>query len=197
MAWTGFEFTTLVVIDCTGSCKSNYHTITTSTDLVCQLQNLNDVNTYCLIHYYLATRQKYFRKIQDENKLKNILKPCRNEVKISKQIKRLLTVTELMYEELNRDDVAVTNDVFSMLGACHSKHTTHYGPYCNLTTSYPTERDDDLIILLLLQMTSLACWERATLSTQPTTVRIVTWQPPTPPRGTTNWSLCCCYKWRL
>jgi len=32
-AWTGFELTTLVVIgtDCTGSCKSNYHTITTKT----------------------------------------------------------------------------------------------------------------------------------------------------------------------
>jgi hypothetical protein len=30
----GFEFTTLVVIvtHCTGSCKSNYHTITTTTD---------------------------------------------------------------------------------------------------------------------------------------------------------------------
>jgi hypothetical protein len=39
-----------------------------------------------------------------------MLKPCRNEVKISKQIKRLLTVTELMYEELNRDDVAVCLD---------------------------------------------------------------------------------------
>ena len=31
--WMGFELTTLVVIctDCTGSCKSNYHTITTTT----------------------------------------------------------------------------------------------------------------------------------------------------------------------
>ena len=30
--WTGFELTTLVVIgtDCTGSCQSNYHTITTT-----------------------------------------------------------------------------------------------------------------------------------------------------------------------
>ena len=30
--WTGFDLTTLVVIgtDCTGSCKSNYHTITTT-----------------------------------------------------------------------------------------------------------------------------------------------------------------------
>jgi hypothetical protein len=33
--WTGFEFTTLVAIgtDCTGSCKSNYITITTTTAL--------------------------------------------------------------------------------------------------------------------------------------------------------------------
>ena len=33
LAWTGFGLTTLVGIgiDCTGSCKSNYHTITTTT----------------------------------------------------------------------------------------------------------------------------------------------------------------------
>jgi hypothetical protein len=33
LAWAGFELTTLVVIstDCIGSCKSNYHTITTMT----------------------------------------------------------------------------------------------------------------------------------------------------------------------
>jgi hypothetical protein len=33
LAWTRFKFATLVVIgtDCTGSCKSNYHTITTTT----------------------------------------------------------------------------------------------------------------------------------------------------------------------
>jgi hypothetical protein len=32
LAWAGFEFTTLVVIctDCTFSCKSNYHAITTT-----------------------------------------------------------------------------------------------------------------------------------------------------------------------
>jgi hypothetical protein len=35
IAWVGFELATLVVIDtdCTGSCKSNYHTITTTTEL--------------------------------------------------------------------------------------------------------------------------------------------------------------------
>jgi hypothetical protein len=33
LAWTRFKFATLVVIgtDCTGSCKSNYHTITATT----------------------------------------------------------------------------------------------------------------------------------------------------------------------
>ena len=33
LAWAGFKLTTLVVIgtDCTGSCKSNFHTITTTT----------------------------------------------------------------------------------------------------------------------------------------------------------------------
>jgi len=33
LAWVGFDLTTLVVIgtDCIGSCKSNYHTITTTT----------------------------------------------------------------------------------------------------------------------------------------------------------------------
>jgi hypothetical protein len=33
LTWTGLELITLVVIgtDCTGSCKSNYHTITTTT----------------------------------------------------------------------------------------------------------------------------------------------------------------------
>ena len=36
LAWVGFEFTTSVVIgtDCTGSCKSIYHTITTMTALI-------------------------------------------------------------------------------------------------------------------------------------------------------------------
>ena len=37
--WKGFELTHLVVIDtdCTGSCKSNYHTIMTTTAHVCKL----------------------------------------------------------------------------------------------------------------------------------------------------------------
>ena len=36
IAWAGFEFTMLVVIgtDCIGSCKSNYHTITTAPQML-------------------------------------------------------------------------------------------------------------------------------------------------------------------
>ena len=39
----GFELTTLVVIgtDCTGSCKSNHHTITTTTALSGEVTNTN------------------------------------------------------------------------------------------------------------------------------------------------------------
>ena len=42
LSWTGFELTTLVVIgiDCTGSCKSNYHTITTAPYLKWQVINI-------------------------------------------------------------------------------------------------------------------------------------------------------------
>ena len=40
-AGTGFEFTTIVVIstDCTGSCKSNYYTISTTTVTYCLLED--------------------------------------------------------------------------------------------------------------------------------------------------------------
>jgi hypothetical protein len=39
--WTGFKLTTLVTIgtDCTGSCKSNYHTITTRTAPIADLKS--------------------------------------------------------------------------------------------------------------------------------------------------------------
>ena len=41
--WMGFEFTTLVVIgtDCTGSCKSNYHTIKAMTASVTFVEAIN------------------------------------------------------------------------------------------------------------------------------------------------------------
>ena len=46
--WSRFELTTLVVIgtDCIGSCKSNYHTITTT--MVPQSHNV-----HCIYHTYL------------------------------------------------------------------------------------------------------------------------------------------------
>ena len=56
LAWTGFELTTLMVIgtDCIGSCKSNYHTITTTTmmaptDQIALVQDILRYTTY--LHY--------------------------------------------------------------------------------------------------------------------------------------------------
>ena len=47
--WAGFELTTTVMIsiDCTGSCKSNYHTITTTTapSVLCSVD-------YCLCFFF-------------------------------------------------------------------------------------------------------------------------------------------------
>jgi hypothetical protein len=41
LAWVGFKLTTLVVLgtDCMGSCKFNYHAITTTADPVCIKDN--------------------------------------------------------------------------------------------------------------------------------------------------------------
>ena len=49
--WTGFEFTTFVVIytDCTGCCKSNYHTITTTTAHRDYYYNYNDLIDWFLV----------------------------------------------------------------------------------------------------------------------------------------------------
>ena len=54
LAWPGFELTTLVMIgtDCTDSCKSNYHTITTTTvpyfPLDVKQQTINQYNEVCI-----------------------------------------------------------------------------------------------------------------------------------------------------
>jgi len=49
IAWAGFDITTLVVMgtDCTASCKSNYHTITTTTAPMTfrKVQLLHDANS--------------------------------------------------------------------------------------------------------------------------------------------------------
>ena len=62
--WTGFKLTTLVIgIDCTGSCKSNYHTIATTTAFhedsmpldnteVISFMPFNDLYFLCVSHYY-------------------------------------------------------------------------------------------------------------------------------------------------
>jgi len=56
LAWTGFELTTLVVIgtDCIGSCKSNYHTITTTTTRVITHYPYK----WSLIRYHLSITRK-------------------------------------------------------------------------------------------------------------------------------------------
>ena len=43
--WSGFKLTTLMVIgtDCTGSCKSNYHTMMTTTASQILYNNQNDI----------------------------------------------------------------------------------------------------------------------------------------------------------
>ena len=50
LVWTGFEFTTLVVIgtDCTGSYNSNYHTITTTTVPFHKGKNSRDIEPLTL-----------------------------------------------------------------------------------------------------------------------------------------------------
>jgi nitrate reductase gamma subunit len=55
LAWAGFELTILVVIgiDCTGSCKSNYHTITTTTAPRLGIYLLNK-NNNPMSHKYMS-----------------------------------------------------------------------------------------------------------------------------------------------
>ena len=52
--WAGFEFTTLVVIgtDCIGSCKSNCHTIMTTTDVSCRMRVMGSLTWNRKIYFY-------------------------------------------------------------------------------------------------------------------------------------------------
>ena len=52
--WAGFELTTLVVIntDCIGSCKSNYHTITTTTILYDFSVSISRLYSYTMEFYF-------------------------------------------------------------------------------------------------------------------------------------------------
>ena len=56
LAWAGFELSTLVVIftDCIGSCKSNYHTITTTTIPRCEFYILSLIKTLTYREYITA-----------------------------------------------------------------------------------------------------------------------------------------------
>ena len=59
LPWAGFELSTLVVIgnDCIGSCKSNYHTITTTTTTALDLIDYQYMQ--CSLSF-LAVWQKYY-----------------------------------------------------------------------------------------------------------------------------------------
>jgi hypothetical protein len=61
LTWTWFELTTLVAIDtdCIGSCKSNYHTITTSTLLtLLKIKNRIDISPFSFIMYHFWIHYK-------------------------------------------------------------------------------------------------------------------------------------------
>jgi hypothetical protein len=62
LAWAGFELTTLVVIgtDCIGSCKSNYHTMTTTTSPHCTIEIPNKLIWLFLIELYFQVSTYYF-----------------------------------------------------------------------------------------------------------------------------------------
>ena len=64
LAIIGLELTTLLVIDthCTCSCKSNYHTITSTTTPYSKLNNLS-IFLYCKMHLFV-----YFQSLQDYNR---------------------------------------------------------------------------------------------------------------------------------
>ena len=79
-SWTGFELTTLVVIstDCIGSCKSNYHTVTTTTTpevfTCCVFNNLTfthcrfDSNIKCFYMCYGEQNDSFSMKEQWKGK---------------------------------------------------------------------------------------------------------------------------------
>ena len=65
LAWAGFKLTTLVVIgtDCTGSCKSNYHLIMTTTAPV----NVNQYRYTCTINIYCPSFLPNHSKTTDDS----------------------------------------------------------------------------------------------------------------------------------
>ena len=73
--WTGFELTTLVTIgtDYTGSCKSNYHTI--STTMVPQLISDSSILKWLATHSTLRVISFWCALLVDKNEKYNICKP--------------------------------------------------------------------------------------------------------------------------
>ena len=62
LAWAGFELTTVVVIstDCTGSCKSNYHTMTTAVaPVIFGKQNLTSRSQYSINNIYSTNNLQF------------------------------------------------------------------------------------------------------------------------------------------
>jgi hypothetical protein len=72
LAWAGFEFTTLVVIstDCIGSCKSNYHTITTTTVPKCG-ENLyvDIIKLFAIFILFLHSSDEFWINKQKKDKI--------------------------------------------------------------------------------------------------------------------------------
>ena len=58
LAWAGFELVALVVIctDCIGGCKSNYHTITTTTALIYDNTDIGDLKIVYLLKLLTARK---------------------------------------------------------------------------------------------------------------------------------------------
>jgi hypothetical protein len=67
----GFEHTTLVVIgtDCIGSCKSNYHIITTTKAQEEEVFGIYHSVAYCIIWSYLF--QTLEKKIEEQSRIEN------------------------------------------------------------------------------------------------------------------------------
>jgi hypothetical protein len=103
--WAAFELTTLVVIgnDCTGSCKSNYHMITTTvTPKVCHLsKNSSDIISSMLFSQTVATTLLIELKGASINILQRLLM---NSVRFWRHF--------------------IMNEGYVMLHCCH--HTNHY-----------------------------------------------------------------------
>ena len=71
-AWAGFERTTLVVIgtNCVDSCKSNYHTITTTTTPFSEYENVHRRNIVVKCVEHSTTHCQYDMNVSISNRIK-------------------------------------------------------------------------------------------------------------------------------